>query len=297
MSMSLDEMSTFVQVVNCGSFSKAAEKTGIPVSTVSRQVANLESRLNTQLLYRTTRRQRLTDIGKVYYEHCSQMLQEAEAAELAVQNLKVEPTGVLRVTTPYVFEDPYASNMMQSFLQRYPKIQVDYYVSSRRIDLIEERYDCALVPGVLNDSSMRTRGLGRFRLIHCVSQGYISKYGTPKTNDSLSQHQYIKLEYPDWINLPSSEAENSVSCRLTTNDLFVARRSALGGIGMTCLPEAFILTQLEKGDLIHVLPEFDMEAPFNLVFPSNKQFTTKLRAFIDHIVDYTNKNSPWDYSN
>ena len=293
MTVSLDEMATFVEVVNTGSFSKASEKTGVPLSTVSRRIADLESRLNTQLLYRTTRKQRLTDIGKVYFSHCSQMLREAEAAEMAVQNLKAEPSGLLRVTTPYVFEDPFASNMMQSFLQKHPKIEVDYVVSQRKIDLIEEAFDCALLPGHLNDSSLRTKGLGTFKVIYCASPEYIKLYGEPDLKKDLAKYHFVKLLYPDWINVPIHEIDYVLSCRMTTNDIYVARRSAVGGIGIACLAQTFIQKQLKEGALKQVFPGIEMEVPFNLVFPSNKQFTTKLRAFIDHITAYIEKYAPW----
>ncbi|MFP3349914.1 LysR family transcriptional regulator [Pseudoalteromonas sp. SIMBA_153] len=293
MKLSLDEMATFVEVVNCGNFSKAAEKTGIPVSTISRRISDLEQRLKTQLLYRTTRKQSLSDIGKIYFKHCSQMLREAEAAELAIQNLKAEPSGKLRITTPYVFEDPFASNMMKLFMVNHPKIEVDYVVSLRKVDLIEEGFDCALIPGFLNDSSLRTKGLGEFKIVHCASPEYIENYGLPTVDSLLDQHYLIKLNYPNWLNIPFDEHDNKMQSRLSTNDLYVARRSAAGGLGIANLPEAFALEQIKNGTLIKVLPEFDLTAPFNLVFPSNKQFTTKLRAFIDHIANFAENFAPW----
>ncbi len=294
MRKSLDEMATFVEVVNCGSFSKAAEKTGIPVSTVSRRVADLEGRLKVQLLHRSTRTQRLSDIGRVYFNHCSQMLREAESAELAVQNLKAEPSGVLRIHTPYVFDDPYASNMMQEFLLCYPKISVDYIVSLRKIDLIEELFDCALIPGHLNDSAMRTRGLGNFKLSYCASPAYIEQFGLPDVRQELNKHYFVKVEYPNWMSLPGNSVDAEFICRLKTNDIQVARRSAVGGIGLTCLPTMFIQKQLTEGSLVSILPELALEAPFNIVFPGSKQFTTKLRAFINHMADYSAKFAPWN---
>lgn len=294
MKVSLDEMATFVEVVNCGSFSKAAEKTKIPISTISRRISELEQRVKVQLLYRTTRKQSLSDIGKIYYNHCSQMLREAEAAELAIQNLKAEPSGLLRITTPYVFEDPFASNMMKSFMTDNPKVEVDYVVSLRKIDLIEEGFDCALIPGYLNDSSLRTKGLGKFKIIHCASPNYIEKYGVPICNQSLKNHELIKLNYPNWLNIPFDKQDHQMKYRLTTNDLHVARRSAVGGVGISNLPEAFVHEQITDGKLIKVLPKFDVEAPFNLVFPSNKHLTTKLRAFIDHMSEFVENHAPWN---
>ena len=294
--VSLDEMAAFVEIVNNGSFSQASKKTGIPMSTISRRLADLEERLNIQLIYRTTRKQRVTDIGKVYLAHCQQMLREAEAAELAVQNLKAEPTGTLRITTPYVSDDPFASNMMDSFLRRYPKINVDYIVSQRKLDLIEEMFDCAIVPGLLNDSSLRAKGLGEFQLVYCASKRYIEQHGEP-THETLNKHQLVKMTYPEWFNIPEHEIDGLLNCRLKTNDIYVARRSAIGGIGITCLPNMFVKAHIESGSLTIVLPEISLQAPLNLVFPSNKQYTTKLRAFIDHMSEYSEKFAPWRLSN
>ena len=295
MPISLDEMAAFAEVIDSGSFSGAARKTGIPVSTISRRVADLEKRLGIQLLHRTTRHQRLTHIGETYYRHCRQMLNEAEAAELVIQNLKAEPSGLLRVTTPYVFEDPFSANMMQSFLEKYPKIEVDYIVTLRKIDLIEENFSCALVPGFLSDSSMRTRGLGKIDVIFCASPAYIERYGIPD-EDNLDQHHLVNLTYADWMNIPQTEIESTLMHRLTTNEIHVARRSAVGGIGIARLAQMFVRRQLEEKTLVPVLPQFNESVPFSLVFPGDRQPTTNLRAFIDHVVEFSKQFAPWDFA-
>lgn len=295
MRLSLDEMATFVEVVDCGSFSKASQNSGVPVSTVSRRLSDLERRLQVQLLHRTTRKQSLTDIGLIYYEHCSRMLQEAEAAELAVQNLQAEPSGVLRMTSLMSLDDSFSSDLVLSFMRQYPKVILDYTVTNRKVDLIEEKFDCAIIPGALEDSSLIVRGMGTFRTIYCASPKYVEQYGMPTVDGDLSQHHLIDFQSPDWVNVPIDELTDQFTNRIRTNDLTLARRLAVDGIGITRVPQVNINETFKKGELIEVLPERSVSVPLNLVFPGNKQFTTKLRAFIDYLTEYSSKYAPWDY--
>ena len=295
MNYSLDEMAVFVEVVDCGNFSSAAKKSGIPVSTISRRISDLETRLNVQLLYRTTRQQRLTDIGTVYYEHCSRMLQEAESAELAVQNLQAQPSGVLRITSPYAYEDPFMSDLMASFMEKYPQVKVQNLVNQRKVDLIEEKIDCAVIAGHLDDSSLIKRGLGSADVVYCCSPAYIKKYGLPEYIDQLDGHKHVSLEIPEWLNPEPDPLVDLLETRLSTNDMFMSRRAALDGLGITRLPRVHITRELEKGELVEVLPGHVFALPISILFPSNKQFTTKLRAFIDHIVEFSSKHAKWDF--
>jgi len=295
MRISLDEMATFVEVVNGGSFSNASINSGVPVSTVSRRISDLEKRLDVQLLHRTTRRQNLTDIGAVYYEHCNRMLQEAEAAELAVQNLQAEPSGVLRTTSPFPLDDPFSSKLFLSFIEQNPKIKVEFFVHTRKVDMIEEKLDCAIIPGVLEDSSLISRGIGSSRIIHCASPNYIKKYGLPKDLEHLQNHHMVSYEPPAWLGIKKSPLLDLIDSRFFTNDFFAARRAAIDGVGIACLPEVQIIKSIEQGELMEVLPELTISIPVSLVFPSNKKFTTKLRAFIDHMVSFSAQHAPWEF--
>jgi len=295
MRISLDEMATFVEVVNGGSFSNASINSGVPVSTVSRRISDLEKRLDVQLLHRTTRRQNLTDIGAVYFEHCSRMLQEAEAAELAIQNLQAEPTGILRTTSPFPLDDPFSSQLFLSFINKFPKVKVEFFVHTRKVDLIEEKLDCAIIPGNLQDSSLISRGIGTSRIIHCASPGYIEKYGLPKDIGHLQNHHLVSYEPPSWLGIQKNPLTDIVESRFFTNDFFAARRAAIDGVGVASLPEVQMIKSLEEGELVEVLPELSISVPVSLVFPSNKKFTTKLRAFIDHMVSFSAQHAPWDF--
>lgn len=294
MKISLDEMATFAEVVDCGSLSKASQKIDTPVSTVSRRIADLERRLAVQLLHRTTRQQRLTDIGSVYYDYCRRMLQEAEAGELAVQNLQAEPSGILRITSPLPLDDPFGSKMILSFLKRYPKINFEFFIHARKVDLVEERFDCGIIPGVLDDSSLIARGLGSARVIYCASPCYIKEFGTPPDIDNLQNHYLVNYEAPSW--LPPDPLKKMMNSRMLTNDFFVARRAGLDGTGIIRVPEVQVGSNLMNGELVEVLPQNSSSLPLSLVFPSNRQFTTKLRAFIDHMVGFSEQGAPWEFS-
>jgi len=296
MRISLDEMATFVEVVDGGSFSKASINSGVPVSTVSRRIGDLEKRLDVQLLHRTTRKQNLTDIGAVYYESCSRMLQEAKSAELAVQNLQAEPSGVLRTTSPFPLDDPFSSNLFMSFIKAHPKVRIEFFVHNRKVDLIEEGIDCAIIPGYLKDSSLISRGIGSSRVIHCASPEYIKSYGLPRDTNDLKDQHLVHHELPTWLGIPKDPLVELIESRFYTNDFFAARRAALDGVGIAFLPEVQISKHLEQGELVPVLPELAISIPVSLIFPSNKKFTTKLRAFIDHMVSYSEKHAPWEFN-
>ncbi len=294
MRLSLDEMATFVEVVNHGSISKASIQTGIPVSTVSRRIQELEARLKVQLLRRTTRKQNLTDIGKVYFEHCSRMLQEAQSAELAVQNLQAEPSGLLRMMSTFPLIDAYSSKLFQSLMDKYPKLNLEFNIEARKLDLIEEKYDLAIIPGKLEDSSLISRKIGTTGYIYCASPDYLEKQGTPENLDDLALHQIINYVPPAYLKVPLDPINKKVESRIRTNNFFMAWRCTKDGLGIARLPELQIGNELLSGDLVRVIPSALVSIDINLVFPSNKQFTTKLRAAIDHFVSITRESAPWE---
>lgn len=296
MKYSLDDMAIFAAVAEHGSFSKAAKATNIPVSTISRRIIALENRLNVQLLVRTTRQQSLTDVGVEYAEHCARMLENAKQAELAVLNLQAEPSGLLRLTMPYAYEDRFMSDLISSFIAKYPKVQLEHIVSTRKVDLIEEKIDCAIFPGEMQDSSLIRRGLGSTRFIYCASPDYLERKGTPVKIDDLKGHDFIEMTFADWLILPQDPLKHHMQCRYKTNDMFSARRAAVDGLGITGLPLLHVQHHLVSGDLIQILPDINHTVPVNLVFPGNKQYTTKLRAFIDHMVEFACEHATWEFN-
>src|SRR5262245_35332552 len=167
----------------------ASAQLGMPKSTVSRKVSELEDRLNARLLQRTTRKLSLTDVGRTYYDYCARIVGEIEDAERAVSNLQEIPRGVLRVTT-----GPNASFLgpiLNDYLRRYPEVRVEVFCTGRNVDLIEERFDVAIRAGALTDSTLMARSLGKVRWFLVGTSAYLKKRGRPRSVDDLKEHDCI----------------------------------------------------------------------------------------------------------
>jgi DNA-binding transcriptional LysR family regulator len=164
-------MSLFAHVVDAGSFTAAAEITQIPKSTISRRIANLEKSLNASLLARTTRRLRLTEVGDIYYQHCRRMIEEAEAAEISVNQLMGKPKGTLRINTSITIGQHLLGPLLSEFLTLYPEIDIQLLTTNRVVHLVDEGFDLAIRVCVLADSSLISKYLGATRLKCCASLG------------------------------------------------------------------------------------------------------------------------------
>ena len=156
--MDLNEMLVFARVVQAGSFTAAAAALGMPKSTVSRKVSDLEERLHSRLLQRTTRKLSLTDVGRTYYDYCARIVGEVEDAERAVSTLQETPRGLLRVTAP--INVAFLGPIVSDYLKRYPEVRLDLFCTGRTVDLVEERFDLGIRAGALADSTLIARRLG-----------------------------------------------------------------------------------------------------------------------------------------
>src|SRR5260221_6497207 len=184
--MDLNEMLVFARVVQAGSFTTAAAALGMPKSTVSRKVSELEERLKARLLQRTTRKLSPTDAGRTYYDYCARIVGEIEDAERAVSSLQATPRGVLRVTAPVnvAFLGPIVSD----YLKRYPDVRIDLFCTGRSVDLVEERFDLGIRAGALADSTLIARSLGMVKWFLVATPAYLKKHGRPQTPDDLKRH-------------------------------------------------------------------------------------------------------------
>src|SRR5262245_4825160 len=182
-------MLVFARVVQAGSFTAAARELSMPKSTVSRKVSELEERLQSRLLQRTTRKLSLTDVGRTYYEYCARIAGEAEDAERAVGNLQKTPRGLLRVTAG--INSTYLGPIISDFLTRYPEVQLELFCTGRAVDLVEERFDVGIRAGTLLDSTLIAKSLGRVSWFFVAHPGYLKKRGRPKSPDDLKAHDCL----------------------------------------------------------------------------------------------------------
>lgn len=286
--MDLNEASYFVAVVKHGGFSHAAQALGLPKSTLSRKVSDLESRLGVTLLSRTTRKQTLTRAGEEYYQQCARILSEMEEAERSITLSQKNPQGLIRFTAPADSGAIFAS-LIKEFSRRYPLVSFDIVLTDSVVNMVEERFDLAFRAGTLQDMTLKAKkvGIGGFQLY--ASPQYLKSRGAPKTAHELLHHDCIvfspRSKPITWKLTNGKERwEIKIGDRLRTNSLALAHKLAEISGGIVALPKFVAHDCLESGTLVPVLPQLYAErGPFSLVYPEQKHMPPRLRLFIDFV--------------
>ena len=284
-------MLVFARVALTGSFTAAAADLGMPKSTVSRKITELEARLKARLLNRTTRKVSLTDVGRTYYDYCARIVAEIDDAERAVTNLQEIPRGILRVTTgPNV---AFLAPILNDYMQRYPEVRIEVFCTGRAVDLIEERFDVAIRAGELGDSTLIARSLGRVTWFLVGTPGYLKKHGRPRSIDDLKRHDCIMFgTTPSGaaLRLHSGDKTAHVEppARLMVNDFDLVHAAALAGLGLALLPAYLCLDDLRGKRLERVLRDWEAPSvPVHVVYPSARYISPKVKTFVDHLQERT----------
>lgn len=258
----LTSMAVFVKAVDLGSFAAAADVLGLSGPMVGKHVLSLETRLGVRLLIRTTRRQRLTDFGQVYYERCKVVLAEAETADALAADQLGEPRGRLRVTMPVHFGRRCVAPVLLRLVQQYPALELDLSFNDRFVDLAEGDYDIAIRTGSLEDKAgVIARRVARQRMIVCASPAYLNVHGYPTTVDTLGQHQAIVYRrsgrISPWL-FPSDghPPEEIIPLnRMRMDDLDAIADAAALGMGLAWLPSWLVSDRIQTGALVALLPD------------------------------------------
>ncbi|MDO4636083.1 MAG: LysR family transcriptional regulator [Lautropia sp.] len=285
----IQAMSTFVAVVEAGSFVKAMSVLGISKAAVSRHVAELEQHLEIRLLQRTTRRLSLTTEGQRYFERCKEVLAAIHEAESEIRSRSGEAYGRLRICVPYSFGVLHLAPLWSTFLKENPQVQLDIVLSDRMVDLVEEGYDMAVRIGILNDSALISRRLTSTQLVMCASPTYLERHGTPRCLQDLSQHETIVYSYAarsgEWsFEGPLGRETVRVRARLFANNGDTCRRAALDHQGIILQPDFMIHDDLRRGDLVHVLPQYNtVERNIYALYPTRKLLPVKVRRLVDFL--------------
>lgn len=288
--MKLDAMALFALVAREGSFTAAARQSGLPKSTVSQRVAELENTLGMRLLHRSTRRLSLSEAGQVYLQHCLVMLDAANAADAALSRLRDTAVGNLRITAPEASGTLLLPPLLAAFSLRYPGVTVECVISDAQLDLIAERIDLALRTGELGDSSFVSRRIGPVGRVLVASPAYLAREGWPQTPADLSRHRLLLHDVlPVW---PLAHAGDTVRINasqavLRANNLNTLRQLALAGAGIALLPRFMVREALQNGALQGVLP--DNPPPDNhyyAVYPGRSHRPAALTALLDFIDEY-----------
>lgn len=294
--MDLNEIVVFARVVQAGSFTTAAVQLGMPKSTVSRKVSELEERLGARLLQRTTRALSLTDVGRTYYDYCARIVGEIEEAERAVSSLQGTPRGLLRITAPVNVS--FLGPIVSEFLERYPEVQIELFCTQRSVDLIEERYDLGIRAGMLADSTLIARSLGTVRWFVVATPAYLEKHGRPQSPEALANHACVLFGAgaAGPVNLERGDAsvQINVSARLFVSDMDVLRTAVTAGLGIGILPAFQCVPDLRSRRLERVLGDWNVpSSPVHVVYPSTRHVSPKVKTFIDHLQERMTP-SPWE---
>lgn len=283
----IDLFRIFIRVVDCTSFTRAADTLTMPRSSVSAAIQELEGRVGARLLHRTTRKVTPTQDGLAFYERCQQLVADVEETENLFRQTAARPSGKLRVDVPGRIGRLVIAPALAEFLDRYPQIDIDLGVTDRSINLIEDRADCVLRVGPLDDSSLIARPLGELALINVASPAYLSHHGTPRTLDDLRNHLAVNYASPtsgrvegwEWI-------ENGVAKivamrgRVTVNSAEAYIACCLAGLGLIQIPAYDVRRHLDAGDLVDVLENHRAAPlPLTLLYPHREHLSRRLNVF------------------
>lgn len=277
----------FVAVAEAESFTRAARRLGVSTAQVSRQVSALEARLATRLFYRTTRRVSVTEAGEIFYQHCRQVLDALDEAERSITNMQLSPKGKLRLTAPVTYGEKMIAPLVNEFVVRYPELEVEMNLTNQKLDLVGEGYDLAVRLGKLDDSSMMARRLTSRALYVCASPQYLSAHGTPHSLSELEQHNCLQGNLDFWRFQEQGKARN---VRVTGNIRCDSGRAlldaALRGIGIVQLPDYYVQSALDSGQLIPLLTHYrEDDDGIWAVYPHNRHLSPKVRMLLDFFVE------------
>jgi DNA-binding transcriptional LysR family regulator len=287
----LTSMAVFVCAADKRSFTAAAETFGISATMVGKHVRWLEERVGAKLLNRTTRRQSLTEIGRIYHQRCKLLLADAEAADACADEMRTSPRGLLKIHAPVSFGSQRLAPALAAYLRIYPQVEVDLALNDRDADLVEEGYEAAIRIDALPDSGLVARALQPYRMWLCAAPAYLAEAGTPRTAQELAQHNCLGFAYWRKKNvwrLRKSERTEAVevSGRLTVNNGQALRTAAIAGLGIIMQPEVLVGDDVASGRLVRLLAEYELPSrPMHIVYVADRRPTPKLRSFIDFVVE------------
>lgn len=281
-------ISEFTAVADTGSFTDAARQLGISVAQVSRNISELEARLDIKLLYRSTRRVSLTEEGSLYLQHCRNLVSSLDEANRSITNLKVTPRGLIKITAPVYYGEYHLAPLLNEFLIKYPEVELDLQLTNNKLDLIQGSFDLAIRLGQLDSSSLIARRLSS-RTQHIVAApSYIQRYQSPKTPTDLTQHQCLIGSVEGWriLNEQGKPFVFKPQGRLRCNSGPTLLNAALQGLGLAQLPDYYVKSAIAEGKLTVVLEEFRMpDDGIWAVYPQNRHLSAKVRHLVEFLLE------------
>lgn len=297
----LEDMALFIRVVEAGSITKAAEQLNIAKSAVSRRLKELETRLGSQLISRTTRQSNLTQAGEHYYQQASSILSEVDELNEQTSSAPTRIEGTLKMTAPLSFGLMHLNQVISDYADQHPNLGFELDFSDRHIDLVEEGYELAIRIGDLRDSSYQAKRLTTIRFVMCASPEYLANNGVPTTVQELKAHKFVQygLDKQSVLELMDDKGKK---CPITidakikaTNGEFLVDMAARGH-GITFIPAFIAYEKLISGDLIPLLKQYQLPAlQAYAVYPKNRFLSQRCRYLIDFIIQRFGDDPYWDH--
>ena len=297
----LENMGTFIRVVESGSISGAADRLGVTKSAVSRRLKELEEHLGVELFHRTTRQMNLTETGRTFYHQCVRILEDVLEAELAASQAHGTLKGSLKVALPSSFGLMHMGPAINAFLQAHPQIEFDLDFNDREVDLMQEGFDLAIRIANLPDSSLIARRLAPIQAVICASPAYLKHMGTPQSPDELTDHQCLVYsllrDFEHWqlIDANGKVIKTKIRPYLKASTGEFLRDAAVDGLGIILVPSFIAYQEIERGTLVPILKDYQppqLEA--YAIYPQTRYLSQRVRVFIDFLVKRFKGTPYWD---
>ncbi|HJQ60305.1 MAG TPA: LysR family transcriptional regulator [Vineibacter sp.] len=285
----IDLFRIFARVVECSSFTKAADTLGVPRSSVSAAVIELEGRVGARLLHRTTRKVAPTQDGMAFYDRCQRVIAAVEDSENLFRQSTSRPSGKLKVDVPGRIGRLIIAPALPAFLERYPEIDISLGVTDRAIDMVGDAVDCVLRVGSLGDCGLIARPIGKLAIISVASPAYLRRHGVPTSPDDLDAHWAVNYASPssgrvegwEWI-ADGERRHKSMRGRVTVNCAEAYIACCLAGLGLIQVPAFDVQAHLAAGELVEVMPELRAEPmQMTLLYPHRQHVSRRIKVFAD----------------
>lgn len=300
-------IAVFAKVVECNSFTAAANELRLTPSAVSKQVSRLEEHLGTQLLNRTTRRLSLTEIGAHFYQQCSRGLKEIAEAEDLVSEFRAEPRGLLRVSVPQGFGRVHVAPIIPDFLDRYPQVQVELTIGQLDANLFEDGFDLMIRSAPITDANLVMRELAPMRRVVCATPDYFARHGTPAMPRDLATHNCLIFTDPrpqyEWrFTGPKGDVAVRVSGSFQSNQLDALYAALMRGVGIAYMPDYNLAKDIRSGALSSIFEDWVgsstrptiLAMTMKAYYPRAKHPSPKVRAFIDFLAARIKSSPDWN---
>ena len=295
-----EQIRAFVEIINAGSTKQAAARLGVAPSAISRRLKDLELRLGTSLIQRTTRKMQLTEIGRTYYLRCLDILEALECANEEVRDTETAIRGRMKIAVPISYGVSELAPAIYAFMQLHPDLEIELNVDDSRIDLVQGGYDVAIRIGELEDSSLIARRIKNVNSLVCAAPAFLREFGPIETLEQLRQAPalcYSNLVRPNEWQFHDERGERSkvlVKPRLTASNGDVLREAAIAGLGVVCEPEFILKEAIDSGALTTILSNLNWQGMgIYVVYPKTTQVPRRTRLFIDFLTArLSGKNAP-----